>query len=439
MKMVRKTLFLLLVTTFMITSVCLAADNTASAPLALTLEKCLELAAANNQDLKATTQNLVIAKEKVKIAEGGLLPSADYQFGYTKLDDKPVVMREPVFIKGDDQSFSGKLSATYPLYTGGKLQNAVKISLIELEMARADEAKARQKLTCDVKDAFYKIWLAEEQLKVAQSSYQNLNRHVDQVEKHYKAGATSKFELLRAEVQRDTLKPQVIKAENGVSLAKLALATLIGLKKEQPFAVDFDIHKVALPDSPAVSFDDSLNRAYSNRPELKQVQFGAEAAKVQEDLAEAHNKPNVSLVGTYDGNGSELNPGSWDRKLSLSIAVQGNFYKGTNKPEINKAKAQTELYVIKEAGLKDAIRLEVDQVLQSLKESLETAKANQANIELAKESLRLTEVRFDAGMATTMDIMDSQLALDKALTGYYSNLADYLAAQAKLALVTGQE
>jgi hypothetical protein len=42
-------------------------------------------------------------------------------------------------------------------------------------------------------------------------------------------------------------------------------------------------------------------------------------------------------------------------------------------------------------------------------------------------------------MATTMDIIDSQLALDKALTGYYSNLADYLAAQAKLALVTGQE
>lgn len=436
MTMLRKSLIFLFLISLMTVSVCLAEETPAPAPVMLSLEKALELAYLNNQQLKTATQSVLIAKENVRKAEGGFLPSLDYQFGYTKyVDEQAKFVPQPFFY---DQTFSGKLSASYPLYTGGKLQSALKISRIQLEMAQADETKARQTLTYDVKDAFYKVWLTGEQLKVAQSSYQNLSHHVEQVTQHYKAGTTSKFELLRAEVQRDTLKPQVIKAENGVSLAKLSLATLIGLKKDQPFTLEFDIHKVNLPDSLAISFEDSLNNAYSNRPELKQLQLGTEIAKAQEDLAKANYKPNVSLVGNYEGGGTELNPGSWEKTLSFGIGVQGNLFKGTNKPEIRKAKAETDLYAIKEAGLKDSIRLEVDQTLQFIKESLETAKANQANIDLAKESLRLTEVRFDAGMATTMDVMDSQLALDQALNGYCNNIATYLTAQAKMDLTTGK-
>jgi outer membrane protein len=439
MTMLRKSLVFLLLMTLTTVSVCLAEENPAPAPVVLSLEKALELAYSNNQQLKAATQSVVIARENVNKAEGGFLPSVDYQFGYVKYGDDQTTLGDGMTPVSYDQSFSGKLSATYPLYTGGKLQNALKISRIQLEMAQADEAKARQKLTCDVKEAFYQVWLAGEQLQVVQASYQNLTHHVEQVNQHYKAGTTSKFELLRAEVQRDTLKPQVIKAENGVSLAKLSLATLIGLKKDQPLTLEFDIQKVNLPDSLTVSFNDFLSQAYANRPELKQLKSGTEISKIQQDLARANRKPNVSLIGSYDGNGTELNPGSWNKTLSLTLGVKGNIFNGTNKPEINQAKAETDLYAIKEAGLKDSIRLEVDQVMQSIKESLETAKANQANIDLAKESLRLTEVRFDAGMATTMDIMDSQLALDQALNGYYNNIAVYLSAEAKLDLATGKE
>ena len=47
----------------------------------------------------------------------------------------------------------------------------------------------------------------------------------------------------------------------------------------------------------------------------------------------------------------------------------------------------------------------------------------------------MTEIRVDNGMATTMDIMDAQLALDQALTGYYQGVVSYLTADAKVDLV----
>ena len=55
------------------------------------------------------------------------------------------------------------------------------------------------------------------------------------------------------------------------------------------------------------------------------------------------------------------------------------------------------------------------------------------------ESLELTQARFEENMATTMDIMDSQLVLDQALTGYYRGIALYLTAEAKLDLTAGKD
>jgi outer membrane protein len=65
------------------------------------------------------------------------------------------------------------------------------------------------------------------------------------------------------------------------------------------------------------------------------------------------------------------------------------------------------------------INYDVEQSVQSIQESLEVIHANQSNINMAKESFELTQARFKEGMTTTMDIMDSQLALDQALNGYY--------------------
>jgi len=58
---------------------------------------------------------------------------------------------------------------------------------------------------------------------------------------------------------------------------------------------------------------------------------------------------------------------------------------------------------------------------------------------MAKESLGLTQARFTEGMSTTMDIMDSQLALDQALNGYYRGIALYLTAEAKLDVAMGKD
>jgi outer membrane protein len=390
------------------------------------------LAYANNQSLKAATKGVAVARADVAKAKGAFVPTLGYQFTYNQTDEDLASYYD------NDKLFSGGVEASYPIYTGGQLQNAYKTAKYQLKMAEEKERSARQNLTFNVKSAYHQVWLAEENFVVAKASYENLARHAERIEKLFNVGNTSKFELLRAQVNRDNQKPAVIKAQNGVAVAKLTLATLIGLPKENAVVLDFKPDKIKLPEFAENKLEPVLATAYANRSDLKQLQLNVTLSEIKVALAEANLKPNVSVNGAYQGSGDELGPDSWNKHWLLTLKVQGNFYKCTTKPEIAAAQSAVEVLKFQESSLKDSIRQEVDQVLHSIKEHYETVKATEASIALAKESLRLTEVRFQAGMATTMDVMDSQLALDKTLTGYYGSLAEYLTALAKLEFVTGQ-
>lgn len=437
--MLRKIFICFVAALLSISSNVFAAETDQIQPTVLTLERCLEIAYSNSQQLNLANKNIEIAQEEIKKAEAGFRPTFGYQLGYTRLEDEPFSGWTPGWepLYGDKNNYSGKIFISQPLYTGGKLTLSLELAKRNLGKAMEEKRQAKQKLTYEVKDAYYQVWLAEALVRTAKASYDNLGQHVDQVNKLFNVGSVSKFELLRAQVQHEGLKPNVISAENLLVMAKLNLATLIGYDKDAQFTICFN--PVTLDDTYAVPLTDLLNTAYQNRSELHQLNLLMEMSKLQTDLTVSETKPNASLNLNYEGTGTSLNPDSWGKSWNLVLGVQGNFFNPATKPNIESSKRQEELLLIKESSLRDQIRLEVQQTLQSINEAIQVIKAHQGNIELAKESLRMTQARFDAGMATTMDIMDAQLALDEAQNGYFKGINSYLTALAAMDLVTGKD
>lgn len=424
-------LMTLIALTFIAFSLTTSAQETESKqPLTLTLEDSLTLAYENSLALKTAEQKVTVAQAEVRQAKAGYWPTLEYSLGAQKYSE------DQLTAGGSDETSSGDITASVPLYTGSKLSLNLDIAQAQLDLALENQRQAKQQLTYDVKEAYYQVWMAEEMLKVARASYDNLGQHVAKVRRQYQVGTASKFNLLQAEVQHEGLKPQVIQGENGVALARLNLATKIGLDKKQVFTVVQDTQN--MDPKPVQSGDNILSAAFTNRPELKQLAIQEKIAAYQVKLAQSQYKPNVSLSGSYQFQGPEWTPDSWEKQWVLSLGVTGNFFKPDAKPVTDAAKGQAELIAIQTRESKDQIHLQVEQALQTIHESVETTKANQANIELARESLRMTQARYDAGMSTTMEIMDAQLALDQALNGYYQGLSAYLTALANLDLVSGE-
>jgi outer membrane protein len=418
-----------------------AADSPFSAkPERLSLDRCLELASQNSQTVKAAEKKVEIAAAAVTEARGAYWPKLDYSLFANKAQD-PMYPYDAAPEASKDES-GAILSLTQELYSGGKSADELRLADIQLDIARENDRQAKQQLTFQVKQAFYQVWLANQVLKVAETSLDNLQHHVERTESLYQLGSVSKFELLRAKVQRDSLKPQVIGAQNDLQLANLNLALLIGFTKDRQYSVDFHSEQLRFPTQSQLVVDKLLDSAYQNRPEMHQMKQAETLNRYQKDLAEAGFKPRISLIGQYEAGSLDDNPGHWtDNKLwTLSLNITGNIFDGFTTPaKVKGAQKKMELTAIQETGLRDQIRLDVEQAAQNIQESLEVIQANQSNIEMAKESLEQTKGRFNEGLATTMDIMDSQLALDQALNGYYRGVALYLTAEANLDLVAGKD
>ena len=415
----------------------LASDNsqTVSQPEILSLEQCLDLAFKNNKQIQEKEKQVTIAEGAVQEAKAGFWPTLNYQLKRDE-SDLPQYQIGPSY---EETEFIAGVNVSVPLYTGGMLRNNLKLARFQLDTAKEDLHKAKQQLTYDVKQAYYQVWLAEKVVQVQEASYRNLDQHVNRVQIRYNAETASKLDLMRAKVQRDTLKPKVISAQNQLVLAKLQLATIIGYPKDQPYRTEYDAAKLEMPDSMAMSLAQVLNEAYQNRPELHQIQKLTEINQVITKMQKAGYKPNLGLSVGYAGLSKDVTEDWYASAWSITLSLGGKLYDRKINAQIKQAKNKEELSALQEADLRDKIRLEAEQSLQNFIVSMETTRANQASIDLAKEALRMTQIRVDNGMATTMDIMDAQLALDQALTGYYQGIVSYLTAEAKLDLVMGRD
>jgi outer membrane protein len=420
-----------------------AADSAVTAePEMLSLDHCLELASDNSQTIKAAEKKVEIAEAAITEARSAYWPKLDYSIFADKAQEA-IYPYDAVVYPGASTDYSGAtISLTQDLYSGGKSANELQLAKIQLDMARENERQVKQQLTFQVKQAFYQVWLVERVLKVVESSLDNMEQHVVRTENLYKIGTVSKYELLRARVQRDSLKPQLISAQNDLKMARLNLAILIGLVKDRQYSVAFNSDQLKIPAQSQLIMDKILESAYQNRPEIRQVKQTETLGQYQEKLAEAGYQPKISLIGQYEAGSLDYNPSHWnDGKLwILSLNITDNIFDGFSTPaKVKGAQKNVDLTKIQETGLRDQIRLDVEQAAQNIQESLEVINANQSNIDMAKESLEETQERFGEGLATTMDVMDSELALDQALNGYYKGIALYLTAQAKLDLVTGRD
>ena len=400
-------------------------------PEVLTLEKCIELASKNSKDLQLISKQVTQKKEALKQARANFLPtlSYEYQTANTETDF------------GEIDSTDANLLLGQPLYTGGALTAGYRVAKLEYEKALEDQRKVKQELIFGVKQCFYGVWLAGQRLKVTQASYEYMRSLYQQTKKFYDVGTKSKFEFLSAQTEWEKRKPDLIEAQNGVTKAKLQLANLIGISFDHQFRVEDELTQFQLPEKVALSLPALLEEAYEKNPEVRNSEKDLQIAQYGVKIATSGYKPTITAVGRKAISESDpSDPKNPEDTLTIGINLSGVLFNGLKtQSEVASAKEVEAAAKIAASKRQDDIRLSVQEALLDLEASLEKAKANQATSNLAQETLRMTQARYDAGMATTMDISEVQIKVDEALIGYYKGISDYIIALANLDKTLGKD
>jgi outer membrane protein len=412
--------------------------------IVLTLDESVRLALEQNPFYLAEKAKEAGASASVREAVSGFFPSLNAQ-GTDILDKKVFSITFPSFFPGmAPQTIKMDFTRTYalalnfslPLYAGGRLMSGYRTANLNLESTRESIRQTRQETVFNVKKAFYGYLLARKLVEVTQEALGLAEKHRTNVQRLFDVGMASKFDLLRSEVAAANLKPQVIRARNGLNTAELGLKTLLGLDLKQAIEVHGELSYKAVE----ADTDVNVAKALTLRPELSQLNYQKLMAAEMLKMARAAYLPTLGIGGQYNywSNTLNLGRGNWDSYYTFTLVLNVPIFNGfINQARVGAAEAVLKQLELTQKGLQSKVRLDVHTAILDLGQARESLQSLEKNVEEAVESVRIAELNFQEGMATDLDVSSVRVALSEARTNYTQALFDYAVALAALEKAVG--
>ncbi|MBM3294503.1 MAG: TolC family protein [Candidatus Aminicenantes bacterium] len=422
----------------------LAPSAAAQEKLVLTLEDSIRLALERNPFYQAAQAREDQASAQVREAVAGFFPSVSAQ-GMNVLDKKVFSIEFPSLIPGEPpqrikfdftRAYQFTVNFSVPLFTGGRLISGYKSASLNLEATREAIRQTRQETVFNVKAGFYGLLLARETVAATQEAVTLAEDFQKNVKNLYDVGMSSKFDLLRSEVQAANLKPQLIRARNALEEADLRLKTLLGLDLGRPVEFKGELSFRAVE----VDADQSVVQALAARPELHQLRYQRQLAGELVKIAQAAHLPAVAVGGAYNYWANQLKFGrnAWENFYQFNLVVNIPIFGGfSTSAKVGESKAALKQIELSEKGLTELVKLEVQEAVLSLRQSREAILSQGRTVEEAQEAVRIAELNYKEGLATNLDVSSAQVALRQARTNYSLALFEYAVALARLEKAVG--
>ncbi len=403
----------------------------------ITLGQALELARRNNRDLQVALLELQRSRYALKEAEAGLLPtvgiSADLSRSQSSSSQLQEELSGPNSLGSNDEpttAFSGQAQLSYDLYTSGlgkARRNAAREQVRFNELAVETQS---EEIRLNVTTDYYNLQQSDEQVRIAQSAVQNSEASLRDAEALERAGVGTRFDVLRSQVNLANAQQDLTNARSQQAISRRQLATRISLPQGINISAADPVQLAGLWD---LTLEESIVRAFQNRPELQQQLAQRNINEQQRRQALAELGPQISLVASYDLLDQFDDSVSVTDGYSFGVRATLNLYDGgaararASQQKVNIAIAETQF-----AEQRNQIRFQVEQAFSTQQSNLENVQTANTALEQAREALRLARLRFQAGVGTQTDVINSENDLTRAEGNRVTAILDYNRALAQL-------
>ena len=246
---------------------------------------------------------------------------------------------------------------------------------------------------------------------------------MDRVQKLVNAGAAAESDLIDVLAQQASDISATVSAENGVTIAKLALSQLLLLDGDEAEAMDVAppsedlLNGVELP----VTAEAATSFALQHFPEMKVADLDITDAYLAVDLAKARRMPRVSVSpganSSYFDNptlpsfGEQISTISPNISLSMSVPIFNGFGIHTS---VERAKVGVLSAELAKAQTAQTLAQTVEQAWADARAAERTFEANDRTLEAASLAMTNGEARFEAGAISALEYADARTRLDNA-------------------------
>jgi len=407
-------------------------------PLHLTLREAVGLALKENPQVQIAVLNVAQSQEDHAVARSALLPQAgvevfdqamrfniDAEFG-SKFPGIPEHA-------GPFQYFQGGPSFSMPLLDL-TLWRRWQAAHQGVNASQAQETTVREQVTLMVVSQYLAGMRASAAVSAARSRVELAQALYDQAQDLQTHGVGTGIDALRANVELQNEKQRLLEAETQQKVAYYGLTRLLNLDPHQEIEL---ADSPRFYETPQYAADQSLEQAYSNRPEMAALAAQERVAELQKRSASDSRLPSIKVVGNwgYQGLSAPAAIPAYVYQLSVDVPL---FTGGRIRAEQAKAEQEIKKVAQQRADLRNQIALEVKTAMAELESARNEVDVPNQGVRLANEEVTQARDRFQAGVANNIEVVTAQDALARANDNQIAALYRYNQARADLAHALGQ-
>ena len=411
------------------------------------LKECIDEAIAKNLNIGNAMLTAENSSINVKQAQIGRLPNLNAQLGHNFQFGRSIDPSTNQFLQQNIQSNNVGLSSSVVLFNGFQQNNIIRQNRLNYEAGKYDVEKVKNDVMLQVTSNYLQIILNQEILENAIIQQSNTATQSTRTERLVAAGSIPELNLFQIKSQLANDKLAVARAENQVTLSKVALMQTMNM----PVSATFEIQKTEIPEPEITattlsSTEDIYTTAIQNQPQIKSAEGRVNSAMMGVRVAKGAYLPRLMLsanISSFYSNANKMmtvngvriqNVGyvTNDPSQLVSSAVPNysfNHYPflqqmkdkigeqvmiSLNVPIFNgrqvlsnveRNKVNSKIAQNNQQDIKNQLRQSIEQASADLRAAINNYNASKEALSFSDAAYNNSDKRFNAGLMNTTDLL----------------------------------
>ncbi|WP_304067162.1 TolC family protein [Pedobacter glucosidilyticus] len=430
-------------------SVLLAQTDTVTTH-SFTLEECIQYAYKHQTDVLNADIDQKIADAKVKETIGIGLPQISGNATFQDFLKIPTSLIPSEIFGGTPGTFT-------PVQFGVKYQSSTGIDVSQLlfdgsyivglqasktfkELSQRAFTRTKIETNVAVRKAYYMVLVNNEQLDLLNANISQLEEQLKQTKALNENGFAEKIDVDRLNVLYNNLITERENIKRLLALGNQMLKFQIGMPVEHTLIVEGKIADVNLADTEEVVLDTT---AYKSRIEYSLSQTQIKLNELDLKRYKSQYLPSLAAFGSgayqfQSNNFSQLYDNRFPTVvvgLQLNVPIFSGFQKANRVAQAKLAlqKSNNDLFQVK-----NYINLEIKSSATNFRNSIASLNNQRANLNLANEILRVSKIKYEQGVGSSIEVTQAQTSLKEAENNYINALYDALVNKVNLDKASGK-
>lgn len=411
--------------------------------LTLTLDKALEIALSENPTIKVADQEIALKETAYKETWQTLLPEVSLTGSWQHTIQAAVMkLNDMEFKMGKDgtNTVAGVASLSLPIFAP-TVYKAMSMTKTDIELAVEKARASKQDLVNQVTKAYYQLMLAQDSHEVLKQSFAVAEENYNVVNAKFQQGRVSEFDKISAQVQMNSVKPNVISAANAVALSQLQLKVLMGITADVDLKIDDSLENYET--SVFTNQMEQTNEGLVNNTTMRQLDLNRKMLQQNRKSLYTSFMPTLGAQINYQyqslyNNHWNVFDYSWSGSSTLAFSLSIPLYRASNFTKLKTNRIQLNQLEQNRINVERQLNMQMQSYQKNMKASSEQVSSNKENVAQAKKAVDISSKRYEVGKGTVLELNNSQVQLTQAELTYNQSIYDYLVAKADLDLVLGR-